>query len=240
MTIKRILIYFLLVIVLLVAGRFAYLRIAHGYDLHYKLTIAYAKVRMKWFEITQDAQDIDKSSLDDSTLITFKTTECYGMCPVYTLSLFGSGRAEFKGEKFVCKQDQVLQLDKTVIRNLVKKLKLIGFENYPDFQRVDVTDNQTYQISLKYKNQQHSINHYRGDLSAPTELALVERDILAVADKMAVFGTYSPEGLVCTMEGRAADLIPWQHWNQPAEVPAIDLPEPALNPSEIESNHPAP
>lgn len=231
MTIKRIFIYLLLVIILLVVGRFSYLGVAHNYDLHYKFTAAYAEVKLKWLAVTGDTQDVDKSDLDDSTLITFKTTECYGMCPVYTLSLYGSGRAEFKGEKFVCKQDQVLQLDKAVIRDLIQKLKLIGLENYPDFQHVDVTDNQTYQISLKYKNQQHSINHYLGDLSAPAELALVEKDILTIADKMAVFGTYSPEGLVCTMEGRGADLIPWQHWNQQTESPAI-------NPSEIELNLP--
>ncbi|GGY79995.1 hypothetical protein GCM10011613_26250 [Cellvibrio zantedeschiae] len=221
MTIKRIFIYILLVVALLVVGRFIYIRIAYDFELQHKVALAVAEVRMKWLKITRDTQDTDKANLDDSTLISFNTTECHGFCPVYDLSLYGSGRAEFKGEKYVCKANQISHLDKQLVRDLAIKLKLIGFENYADFQHMDVTDRQTYRVSFKHKNSEHNVNHYLGDLTAPTELTLVEKDILAIVDKMAVLGTYSPAGLVCTMEGRTADLIPWVHWSQAAEEPEI-------------------
>ncbi len=225
MTIKRIFIYLFLVIILLIIGRFFYLRIAYDYKFHRDFAFSVVEAKIKWLELIGDEQDVDNAALDDSTLITLETTECYGFCPVYKLSLYGSGRAEFKGEKYVCINDKLLPLDKKAIRNLVRKLTLIGFKSFPNFQHVDVTDGQTYKIFFRHNNQQHSVNHYLGDLTSPAELSLVEADILAIVDKMAVLGAYSPSGLVCTMEGRAADLIPWEQWRQVSEETAIQPPE---------------
>lgn len=225
MPIRRLLIYSVAAIVILIVVKLAYIRIFHVYEFEEKLVNLYFDTKIKWLELITNTDELDKSVLDDSTMIGFHASECFGPCSVYSFNMYGSGRVEFKGEKFVCQTQKSLNIDKKLVKNLARKLTVIKFENYSNFNNVDITDSQTYKILFQRGDKVHSIEHYRGDLSAPKELRLVEKDILKIVDEIDVLGSYSSAGLICKANDKTEKLIPWQQLYESEKRSAIKAPE---------------
>ena len=71
----------------------------------------------------------------------YQKTPCYGTCPVYQVKIFSDGKATWYGKMNVERkgwyEGQISQSDLKLIREKVREVKFLDFENqYPTGQRV--------------------------------------------------------------------------------------------------------
>jgi hypothetical protein len=136
--------------------------------------------------------------LDDDTVITLQRTQCFGSCPAYQVSIFGSGRVEFSGEAFVCeKGSATAQIDPASIQTLLKGLDTVAFDRMPNYMHEDATDAPTATVTLKRLTGLHVVRHYRGDDSAPRLLNWIEDRIDEVAGSAPWTGVREHHGRYC-------------------------------------------
>ncbi len=118
----------------------------------------------------------------DDAFVEQRRTACYGACPIYAVRVFGSGRVEFKGERFVCDTaPPASHIDRAAAQRLLGALAGAGFASLPDFTRVDRTDAPTVAIELSGgagpNGGVHKISHYLGMRDVPPQLDAFEHAI---------------------------------------------------------------
>ncbi len=127
----------------------------------------------------------------DGAFVALRRTACYGTCPIYTVQVFGSGRVEFKGERFVCDENPAaVQVDRVAAQRLLNALAGAGFASLHDFDREDATDAPSANLELSDGKTSHKISHYLGMLDVPPELALFEQSV----DRLAGVDRWLPSG----------------------------------------------
>ncbi len=115
--------------------------------------------------------------------ITLRRTQCFGFCPVYSLTILGNGQVIYRGEKFVkIKGKRVSHIDDSKIRELAQEFRDVNYfslkNNYENFSATDMP----YAItSITIKGKTKKVKHYHGDFSAPKTLTRLEDKI----DKLA-------------------------------------------------------
>jgi hypothetical protein len=139
--------------------------------------------------------------LDDSTIVSLERTQCFGECPAYKVSVYGSGRVEFRGEAFVCNTEPPpVKVDSELVKRLVAGLVSLNYFELPNYIAQNATDDFTAIVTLTYSGQSHVVEHYHGDYSAPRLLGWIEDRIDAVAGTAAWIGTYDIHGAkVCVL-----------------------------------------
>ena len=112
-------------------------------------------------------------------VITLERTACFGTCPVYELTITGDGTVVYQGTDFVeVKGKQTASLDQAQVQELVSAFEQAHFYALQDtYTNYDVTDNPSAIISITYKGESKTVNHYYGDKSAPQELYDLEAKI---------------------------------------------------------------
>lgn len=120
--------------------------------------------------------------LDDSTVVSLRRTMCFGWCPSYSLKVFGSGRVEYVGKRFVCAYGpREGKADPREVSRLVKAMIAAGYFGYSWREGNFATDNPTAVTSLQHQGQSFEISHYYGDQGAPKWLRAMEDEIDRVA-----------------------------------------------------------
>lgn len=114
-----------------------------------------------------------------SVVITMERTACKGKCPVYMLTIYGTGSAMYDGEENVTRLGGA---STTVSEEKIKQL-------ISDFQEIDffalsdnyiagaTTDLPTVITSITINGEKKTVNHYQGDTSAPKQLTTLENRI---------------------------------------------------------------
>jgi len=108
--------------------------------------------------------------------ITLQRTRCFGVCPVYNLTIMGDGRVIYKGEDFVkVKGKRVSRIDNDKIKKLAQAFKEADYSslksNYENFTATDMP----YAItSITINGEIKKVKHYHGDFSAPKKLTKLE------------------------------------------------------------------
>lgn len=112
-------------------------------------------------------------------VITLRRLQCYGHCPVYDLTILGSGKVVFKGEKFVdAVGTKIKTIDKEKIRELVSEFEKANFFSLKDsYDERMATDLSGAIVSIKVKGKTKTVHHYHGDTNAPKELSVLEDKI---------------------------------------------------------------
>jgi len=110
-------------------------------------------------------------------IATLKREPCFGFCPVYKLAIYRDGAVEYQGIRHVklvgaaaghVGPDQVAALDQ-----LFQRHGYLGFQD--SYTSQTVTDLPSTRTSYTPSGQPaKSVDHYRGDRSAPEALTLVE------------------------------------------------------------------
>ena len=137
-------------------------------------------------------------SLNDDTEIILRRSRCFGSCPAYQVSIFGSGRVEFSGEAFVCESGSATaRIDPASIQILLKGLDIVAFDRMPNYTREDASDAPTATVTLKRPTGLHVVRHYRGDSSAPRLLGWIEDRIDEVAISSPWTGVHEHHGRYC-------------------------------------------
>jgi hypothetical protein len=166
----------------------------------YQTRIALTGPEQRWVSSQQASASTSKSSLGDETVLTLRRSRCVeGFCPAYEVTIYGSGRVEFRGQAFVCeKAPPAGKVDPQSVKRLVDGLRAVEFLKMPSHTLNDVTDAPTSVVILKQGTSAHAVEHYHGDLRAPRLLTWIEDRIDEVANTSAWIGVREGSRLVCT------------------------------------------
>jgi hypothetical protein len=97
----------------------------------------------------------------NSVSITLERTACFGRCPVYTVSLNGSGQVVYKGDDNVdLPGEQKSQIDPGNVLMLLKSFDHIHFFSLADHYQGSCTDLPSEIISLSIDGRSKKINVY--------------------------------------------------------------------------------
>ncbi len=137
-----------------------------------------------WIDVTAYTQQWTgkTSSLTNasgSTLITLERQACFGMCPIYTLSLYEDGTVVYVGIKNVAVTGvQVGQVDVGVVTMLSQMMTATGYFDWQDeYTTMTITDQPTVITSLSTAENYKQITRYDGDANAPVGLTWIEERI---------------------------------------------------------------
>jgi hypothetical protein len=113
-------------------------------------------------------------------VITMQRGACFGFCPIYTVTIYGNGKVEFMGERFV---DSVGAYTDSIAVEEVKKLvhafHTTGFFTMQDeYTNPHVTDLPSVRTTFSGTGKTKSIHDYYG---APAELKNLEKLIDSIA-----------------------------------------------------------
>jgi hypothetical protein len=173
-----------------------------------------------WLESQRNAPQPVGAPLDDDTVITLARTRCFGSCPAYKVSIYGSGRVDFDGQAFVCeKAPAPAQIDRSSVRQLVNGLIAVDFDGMPSYTQEDATDGYTATVTLSRRNHVHAVRHYHGSASAPRLLSWIENRVDEVSGSSAWTGTLVEGVRVCTHKVGATRPITETHLDVPTVHP---------------------
>jgi hypothetical protein len=122
--------------------------------------------------------------IDASTTITLERGNCYGLCPVYSLSITGDGKVSYVGNMFVKVRGAATgQVAVEAVQQLVDTMVAASYfsmavpADCPDIE----TDAPTVTTSLTLAGQSHTVEDYHGNGCAPPVLRALEDQIDLVA-----------------------------------------------------------
>ncbi len=116
--------------------------------------------------------------------ISVRRTECYGVCPVFTLRVFADGRVEYEGKRFVIRRGVVrthlppAKLE--TLRQVVADANVTKLDSHCCDCRT-MTDAPWTYLEISDETGLNSIDHYHGCSSAPKALSVLEETIISIA-----------------------------------------------------------
>ena len=107
------------------------------------------------------------AKIPDDLLITLQRTACYGICPIYKLTVKADGSVLFEGEKFVKTTGKVdAKISEEKVKQLIKAFDSADYFSlngkYDSQNCYQVTDNPSASTSIQINGKTKSISHYRG------------------------------------------------------------------------------
>jgi hypothetical protein len=135
------------------------------------------------------ATDAVVGSADSSTHITLERSPCFGTCPVYTVTLEGSGAVLFQGRRFVADTGvSTATVPPARVDSLVAELVTNGYFDFADRYLPGepgcehaATDLPSATIEVHARGRVKRIEHYHGCSEAPPALSALEERIDEVA-----------------------------------------------------------
>ena len=112
--------------------------------------------------------------------ITLKRTPCYGPCPVYRVTVFGTGEVEYFGEAHVAKAGaHRWRISRRRLDRLAGAFARARYFRLEDgYTSREFTDAPGCLTSIEYQDgSSKSIDHYHGDPTAPDALTELEDEI---------------------------------------------------------------
>jgi hypothetical protein len=112
--------------------------------------------------------------------ITLQRTPCYGPCPVYRVTVFGTGEVEYFGEAHVAKAGaHRWMISQRRLDRLAKAFESARYSRLEDaYTSRELTDAPGCLTSIEYEDgSSKSIDHYHGDPTAPVALTELEDEI---------------------------------------------------------------
>lgn len=121
------------------------------------------------------------STVDARTVITLKRDYCFGMCPVYSLTIGGDGTVTYQGTQYVnVVGTATSQIAVSDVQSLVDQMMQADYFNLSvpaTCPQGMWTDMPTSTTSLTLDNQSHSIVYDHGNQCAPAILSTLENRI---------------------------------------------------------------
>jgi Domain of unknown function (DUF6438) len=129
------------------------------------------------------------SAASTAPVVTLERKPCFGTCPVYQVSITGSGGVRFVGKHHVITQGAATaEIPAARVDSLLRALEQGGYFEFADAYVMDspacgpyATDSPTVNTSVTSAGRTKSIRHDYGCQGAPRELARLERLIDEVA-----------------------------------------------------------
>jgi len=112
-------------------------------------------------------------------IITLERTACFGVCPVYTLTIYGDGRVVYEGIRFVrIEGTRTTTISEEKIRQLITEFQSADYFSMDDsYEELNATDMPSAITSITINGKTKTVKHYHGDFSTPRELTELENKI---------------------------------------------------------------
>lgn len=122
------------------------------------------------------ATRLDRSKFGSSAELTLERGPCFGVCPVYRITVSGDGKVIYEGREHVRVSGRVeSSVGDGEIEQLILALNDADFLNLrDDYNQQEVTDHSSATTLLKWDSTQKRVLHYQGDLTAPESLRRLE------------------------------------------------------------------
>ena len=118
-----------------------------------------------------------------STIIFLERSGCLGPCPVYKLTIYGSGKVGYKGEKFVkIIGERTINVEREQIEKLVSDFEKSGYFNLEDKYEGGPTDATSVVTSITLSNKKKTISNYHASPTSPAILRDLENKIDAMVN----------------------------------------------------------
>ena len=122
-------------------------------------------------------------------VIKIERTACKDNCPVYMLTINGSGSAQYDGQMNVKRiGGAATSVNEEKINQLMSEFQKIDFFALSDnYTAGSSTDFPTVITSITIDGKKKTVNHYHGDTSAPKQLTTLENridEILNITDQL--------------------------------------------------------
>lgn len=128
----------------------------------------------------------NSNSSDDkfkSLVISLQRSGCLGPCPVYKLTIYGSGKVVYKGEKFVkVLGERTTSIEKEKIEKLVADFEKSIYFNLEDKYEGGPTDATSVITSITIGNRKKTISNYHASPNSPAILRDLENKIDAATN----------------------------------------------------------
>lgn len=134
--------------------------------------------------------DVPQAVADSGTHIALERGPCFGTCPVYVVTVEGSGSVLFQGKRFVADSGvSTGTVPSARVDSLVSELAAAGYFDFADRyvpgepgcgERV-TTDLPSVTTEVQARGRRKRIEHYHGCPDAPPALQALEERIDAVA-----------------------------------------------------------
>lgn len=135
--------------------------------------------------------------VDADTLITLERSDCYGVCPVYSLSVSGEGAVSYVGSSYVkVRGEASSQIEVPRVQELVNEMWDSGYLDMvePSPCGTSITDAPSATTSLRLGQQTHRVVHYHGNPCSPATLTTLEDRIDEVAGSARWLRCDTPSG----------------------------------------------
>ncbi len=137
-----------------------------------------------------------QEAASDGASITLERTPCFGMCPVYTVTLHEDGTVVYNGDQHVdVEGEQTINIGAEAFDELMQVIEDVGYFEWDDeYTDMTVTDQSYIMISVTRDGETKSINHYLGDATAPLALGYLENwiDLAAGTQQWTGARLYNP------------------------------------------------
>jgi len=118
-----------------------------------------------------------------SAIISLERSGCLGPCPVYKITIYGSGKVVYKGEKFVkVVGERTITVDREKIEKLLADFEKSGYFSLEDKYEGGPTDATSAITSITLSNKKKTINDYHASPNSPAILRDLENQIDAVVN----------------------------------------------------------
>jgi hypothetical protein len=127
----------------------------------------------------------------DTIVSTLEHTACFGICPVYKLSIRTDGTVKYEGTSFVKVKGRAEWLlspeAMTHLRDAFYKARFSSFRD--TYEEQSVTDAATTIVSYVNDGKSKIVRHYAGDRTAPEDLRWLEHEIESIVQIEKWIGT---------------------------------------------------
>ena len=111
-------------------------------------------------------------------LLIMERTACLWQCPIYTLSIYESGKVIYEGKEFVnIKGKKIISLNSKQLEELNSEIRRANIYSLKDNYVGGPTDAPSVIITIIINGRKKTINHYLGSPDAPKELTDLEEKV---------------------------------------------------------------
>ena len=135
--------------------------------------------------------------IKDELVISLQRTACFGSCPDYKVTIYGSGRVVFATRPDLGAEDVAMvhrtfstdsgvrvpgthetTIDPKVVDNLLEKFRAVRFFSLRDEYRAEITDNPTYIVAIDTGNGRKAVLDYVGEKAGMPEEVTALQDAI--------------------------------------------------------------
>lgn len=150
--------------------------------------------KFRWFTVVillvLSAASVTAQETESPAIITLERTACFGVCPVYTLTILEDGTVIYEGTNHVSVTgEQITEIPPETVPLMVTAFENAGYFDWNEaYDTQTVSDLASVITSVTKDGITHRIVRYEGDNTAPLALPFLERWIDAMTNSSLLTG----------------------------------------------------